>query len=91
MKVTVLTRLAKAARQPSQNKSLAEQAVSLIDDGELAADNVKLAAALSDVALSAARKSKDASLLKQAQGCKKTVEEFTQAAEEVQNAKQNTG
>ncbi len=86
LKARVLAKVAKATREPSQNKSVAEQAVGLIEDA-LAVDKVDVASELSKVALAAAGKAKDASLLKKIQPRKKDIDQIVQTAEEVQDAK----
>ena len=86
MKATVLPKVVKAARQRSQNKLLAEQLASLIDDA-VAVDRLDVASELCEIALTVARKAKDNSVLKQAQNRKKEVQEIVQAAEEIHNAK----
>lgn len=86
MKAAVLAKVETAARQPSQLKSIAEEALGLIDDA-VAADKTEILTELADLALAASRKLKDKDLLKQAQRRKKDVEQIVQAAEEVQSAK----
>ena len=86
LKAGALAKVAKAAKWPSKNKSLAEQAVRFIDHA-VAADRFDVASEFCEIGLAAATNAKDSALLKQVQRRKEDVEEINQTAEEIQNAK----
>jgi hypothetical protein len=67
MKMAVLTKFADAAQKPAQHKSVAEQALMLVDQA-VSQDNFMVANQLGILALAEAKKALDRELLTQAQG-----------------------
>lgn len=82
MKVSVLSSLSKKARFPADHKSIAEQALALVDQG-IAHDNFKLAGDLIEMALMEARKSREIELVKRIVASKKELEEIVKSYAEV--------
>ena len=85
MKTAVLTGLAKKARTAADHKSIAEQALSLMDEA-VGADNLDTATQLGELALPEARRARDSQLLSQVKAKVIEVSALAKSYEEVKAA-----
>jgi hypothetical protein len=80
MKMAVLTKFASAAQKPAQHKSIAKQALKLVDQA-VSQDHFMVASQLGKLALTEAKRGLDKELLAQAQGQMAEVAERVKARE----------
>ena len=85
MKASVLNSLSKKARLPADRKSIAEQALPLVDQA-IARDDFELADDLTEMALTEARKARDGELVKKIAARKKELGEIVKAHAEAKVA-----
>jgi hypothetical protein len=85
MKAGVLTSFSKRAKLPADHKSIADQAVGLID-GAIAHDEVELAVKLCDLALPEAHAAKDADLVREVKSRSEECRVLVKAYREMQEA-----
>ena len=81
MKMAVLTKFASAAQKPAQHKSIAEQALKLVDQA-VSQDHFMVANQLGKLALAEAKRALDRELVAQAQGRIAEVAELVKAREQ---------
>jgi hypothetical protein len=85
MKAVVLSSLSKKARLPADHKSIAEQALSLVEQA-VGRDDFGLTGNLIDLALDEARKAREGELVKKIASRKKEVDEITEAYKQLKEA-----
>ena len=86
MKVVVLTNLSSATQLTARHKSIAEEALKLVDQA-VAQDNFTVADELGKLALDEARKAREKELIAQAQGRNNEVSELAKVYEDVSAAR----
>jgi formylglycine-generating enzyme required for sulfatase activity len=86
MKTAVLTKMASAAKNPDQHKTIAEQALELIENA-IACDNYEVANQLARLALDESRKGDDASLVSKTAAKQNDLSELVKAYERAKAAR----
>ncbi len=85
MKMEILGKAVEAARQPAQSRTIADSALSLLDDA-IRGDDFDTARQLGEMAVAEAHKTHDASLVKEAQSHVQDLERLAKAYDKVKAA-----